>query len=204
MTTRWIRLGLIGCSIALGGIAGLTQYIRKTPKNYVQDTPTHLPDLGGSFRLKDQFGAIRTDQEFRGKYMLIYFGYSFCPDICPMGLQNITAALRHLKKSVDRLVPIFITIDPERDDVESLRLYAQNWHSSFVMLTGTQQQLDPVLKAFKVYAQKMTPEGTQADYVMDHSALIYLMDRQGKFIAFFPHTTPGEEMAKKIQSLIFK
>lgn len=204
MNLRWIRLGLIGVGVALGVIAALAYYMNTTPKNYVQDTPTHLPDLGGPFRLTDQFGSIRTNQEFRGKYMLIYFGYSFCPDICPLGLQNISAALGELKNSVDQIVPIFITIDPERDDVESLRLYAQNWHSSFVMLTGMPQQLDPVLKAFKVYAQKMTPEGTQADYVMDHSALVYLMDRQGKFIAFFPHTTPGPEMAKKIHEAMLQ
>lgn len=199
MNVRYLRFGLLGAFIGLIGLLVLASYFKYSPKTYTQDVPTALPDLGGAFRLVDQFGKVRTNQEFQGKYMLIYFGYSFCPDVCPLGLQNITGALKDLGKDVDQIIPIFITVDPERDDVKSLSLYAQNWHSSFVMLTGSQQQLDPVIKAFKVYAVKSKPQGTEADYLIDHSALVYLMDRQGKFIDFFPHTTPPAQIAQKIR-----
>jgi cytochrome oxidase Cu insertion factor (SCO1/SenC/PrrC family) len=199
MNLRLIRLGILGTAIGMGAIALAAYYMQSKEKTYMKDTPTNLPDLGGSFRLVDQFGKTRTSQEFRGKYMLVYFGYTYCPDVCPMGLQNITAALNGLGRDISRIVPIFITIDPERDDVKNLSLYAPNWHSSFVFLTGTDQQLAPVLKSFKVYTSKVKPEGTEADYLMDHSALIYLMDRQGKFVDFFPHTTSPAVIANKIR-----
>lgn len=199
MNLRLIRGGILGTALGLGILAVGSYYVRSTPKSFVQDTTSHLPDLGGPFRLVDQFGKTRTDQEFRGKYMLIYFGYSYCPDVCPMGLQNISAALQSLGTDLGRIVPIFITIDPERDDVKNLNLYAQNWHSSFIFLTGTPQELDPVMKSYKVYTSKVKPEGTEADYIMDHSALIYLIDREGNFIDFFPHTTNPAQIANKIR-----
>lgn len=199
MNARLVKLGLIGTLIGLAIVAVVGYYIQGTPKGYVQDTEARLPDLGGPFRLVDQFGKTRTDKEFRGKYMLIYFGYSYCPDICPMGLQNISAALLSLGTDIGHITPIFITIDPERDDVKNLGIYAQNWHTSFVFLTGSSEQLDPVYRSFKVYTSKVKPEGTEADYLMDHSALIYLIDREGKFIDFFPHTTNPAEIAQKIR-----
>lgn len=199
MNLRLIRGGILGTALGLGILAVGSYYVRSTPKSFVQDTTSHLPDLGGPFRLVDQFGKTRTNQEFRGKYMLIYFGYSYCPDVCPMGLQNISAALQSLGTDLGRIVPIFITIDPERDDVKNLNLYAQNWHSSFIFLTGTPQELDPVMKSYKVYTSKVKPEGTEADYIMDHSALIYLIDQEGNFIDFFPHTTNPAQIANKIR-----
>lgn len=199
MAIKHIRLGIMSLALGLGCVAGIYTYMKREAHTYVQDTPRQLPNLGAPFRLTDQFGKIRTTQEFRGKYMLLYFGYSFCPDICPLGLQNISAALKKLGTDLDQVVPIFITIDPERDDVKSLNLYAQNWHSSFIMLTGSQKELNPVIKGFKVYAVKVKPEGTKADYVMDHSSLVYLLDRQGNFIDFFPHSTPPNIIAQKIQ-----
>lgn len=204
MNLRLIRLGILGTALGLGILAIGSYYVRSTPKSFVQDATSHLPDLGGPFRLVDQFGKTRTDQEFRGKYMLLYFGYSYCPDVCPMGLQNISAALQSLGTDLGNIVPIFITIDPERDDVKNLNLYAQNWHSSFIFLTGTPKELDPVMKAYKVYTSKVKPEGTEADYIMDHSALIYLIDREGNFIDFFPHTTNPAQIANKIRKHLLK
>jgi protein SCO1/2 len=204
MNLKLIRFGILGISLGLGGLAIATYFIRSAPKTFVQDSAQDsescLPELGGPFRLIDQFGNTRTDKEFRGKYQLIYFGYSYCADICPLGLQNISAALKRLGTDLSHFVPIFITIDPKRDDVENLSLYAQNWHSSFIFLTGTPQQLAPVFKAYKVYASKVNPqETTREDYVMDHSTLIYLMDREGKLIDFFPHSTPSDKIFEKLQ-----
>jgi len=158
--------------------------------------------LGGDFTLTDQFGERHSSQEYRGKYLLIYFGYAFCPDICPMGLQNISGALKALGRDIDEFVPIFITIDPERDTVESLKIYATNFHSKFKMFTGTSQEISSTLKLYKVYAAKTKPDGTMADYLMDHSTMIYLMDRQGRFIKSFPHTTNSSELAKALTMIL--
>lgn len=161
-----------------------------------------IPRIGGDFTLTDQHGIRRSTTEFRGKYRLIYFGYSFCPDICPLGLQNMSGALSILGRDLDEVVPIFVTIDPERDTVENLKIYATNFHSKFIMLTGTAQEVESVLKSYKVYAARAKPDGTMADYLMDHSTLIYLMDREGHFMKSFPHTTPPEELAKAVAVLL--
>lgn len=169
----------------------------------VQDRPGYgMPQLGGDFALVDQHGTRRSTSEFRGKYRLIYFGYSFCPDICPLGLQNMSGALKILGRDLDNVVPLFVTIDPERDTVESLKIYATNFHPRFVMLTGTPQEITSVLKSYKVYAAKAKPDGTMADYLMDHSTLIYLMDREGQFMKSFPHTTPPEDLAKAVTVIL--
>ena len=169
----------------------------------VQDRPGHgAPQIGGDFTLIDQHGMRRSTTEFRGKYELIYFGYGFCPDICPLGLQNMSGALKILGRDLDDVVPIFVTIDPERDTVESLKIYATNFHSKFTMLTGTPEGIAPVLKSYKVYAAKAKPDGTMADYLMDHSTLIYLMDREGHFMKSFPHTIAPEDLAKAITAIL--
>lgn len=169
----------------------------------VQDRPGHgVPQIGGDFVLVDQHGIRRSTSEFHGKYRLIYFGYSFCPDICPLGLQNISGALKILGRDLDNVVPIFVTVDPERDTAENLKIYATNFHPKFIMLTGTSQEITPVLKCYKVYAAKAKPDGTMADYLMDHSTLIYLMDREGQFMKSFPHTTSPEDLAKAVTAIL--
>jgi cytochrome oxidase Cu insertion factor (SCO1/SenC/PrrC family) len=171
----------------------------------IQDRDSQgTPQIGGAFILQDQHGMKRSSTEFNAKYQLIYFGYSFCPDICPLGLQNISGALTALGRNLDDVVPIFITIDPERDTVENLKIYASNFHPKIIMLTGTLAEIASVLKMYKVYAAKAKPDGTMADYLMDHSTLIYLMDRQGHFLKSFPHTTPPEELSKAITQILAK
>jgi protein SCO1/2 len=161
-----------------------------------------VPQIGGDFTLTDQHGLKRSTADFRGKYQLIYFGYSFCPDICPLGLQNMSGALKALGRDLDDVVPIFVTIDPERDTVENLKVYASNFHPKFIMLTGAPEEVAPVLKDYKVYAVKAKPDGTMADYLMDHSTLIYLMDRNGHFLKSFPHTMAPEDLAKAVTAIL--
>lgn len=200
MNFRLLRLSILGVAVGLGLVAGMTYYISQQSINFNQEGERHLPDLGGPFKLTDQFGHIRTDKEFRGKYMLVYFGYTFCPDICPLGLRNISMAIDLLGLDIDHVVPIFITIDPERDDQESLLSYASTIHSSFVMLTGSQKSIENALKAYNVYAAKAKPDGTMADYLMDHSSLVYLMDRDGQLVDYFPHTESPKKIAGRIQN----
>ena len=154
--------------------------------------------IGGDFTLTDQNNRLFSTSEYQGKYRFVYFGYSFCPDICPTGLQNMTGALNILGRDLDEIVPVFVTVDPERDTPDALKSYAGHFHPSFRMLTGSLSEISDVLKKYKVYAVKAKPDGTMADYLMDHSTLIYLMDRENRFIKSFPHTTPPQEMAESL------
>lgn len=200
---RWIQLGIIGISLALGVMALVTYQVRNTPTAYVEDKKSYgTPDIGGPFTLVDHHGKTHTNEEFKNKIMVIYFGYSFCPDVCPLGLQNITAALNLLGRDIDQIAPIFVTIDPERDTSENLKNYAPNWHSSIVFLTGSQKQVGEAIRAYKVYAQKAKPDNTVAEYLMDHSTLIYVMGRDGKFLEAHPHTTEPDKLAEVLRKYV--
>lgn len=162
------------------------------------------PLIGGTFNLTDQEGQSRTDADFKGKYMLVYFGYTFCPDICPTALYTISQALEKLgnKKVENNIVPLFISIDPERDTVDQLALYKTNFDPHFVMLTGTKDQVDQAVKAYRAYYTKATPDGTSSDYLMDHSSIIYVMDRQGRYVTSFNHETPAKDIARALSNLL--
>lgn len=143
-------------------------------------------EIGGDFRLIDQHGRTVTSSQFRGRLMLVFFGFSHCPDVCPLGLLNMTRALELIPAQADRIVPIFITIDPARDTPEQLKIFAQNFHPSLVALTGAEEAIKQVEKSYKVYSEKRD-EHADGNYTMNHSGFIYLMDRDGKYLAHFLH-----------------
>ena len=154
-------------------------------------------DVGGPFALTDQKGVLRRSEEFRGKLMLVYFGYTFCPDACPTALQDMTQALDLLGAKADDVQPIFITIDPERDTAAQMKLYAGNFHPRLIALTGTPDEIAAAARAYRVFYRKVTG-GNATEYLMDHSGLIYLMGRDGRYISHFrPGATP-QEMAAAI------
>jgi protein SCO1/2 len=153
--------------------------------------------VGGPFTLTDQHGRRVGDGDFRGRFMLVYFGYSFCPDICPTDLAAMSAAIDRLGPLGDQVQPIFITIDPERDTVERLADYAPLFHPRLIALTGTAEEVERAAAAYRVYYEK-AGEGT--DYLMNHSGIVYLMGPDGRFLTHFPQGTDAEEMAEKIRS----
>lgn len=204
MNLRKLRWGIWSVCSVLLVIAGIQFYKQSQTAHYVRSTPTELPKLGGPFRLTDQFGRIVDSEQLKGRYVLVYFGYTYCPDICPLGLHNLTGALTLLKRDAQEIVPLFITVDPERDTIETLKLYAQNWHKSVRFLTGSRSELDPVLKSYKVYAVKAEQDETMSDYLIDHSALIYLLDRDGTFIDYFPHTIHPGDLARALQKRLLQ
>jgi cytochrome oxidase Cu insertion factor (SCO1/SenC/PrrC family) len=158
--------------------------------------------VGGPFTLTDQHGAQRTEQDFAGRYMLIYFGYTYCPDFCPMSLANMAQALDLLPaERAERVVPILITIDPERDTVEQLAEYAPLFHPRLVALTGSLEQIKDAAKAYRVYFGK-AGNGDSDTYLMDHSTFIYLMGPDGKYVAHFSHSATPEEIAAGIEAAI--
>jgi len=150
--------------------------------------------LGGPFSLIDPAGRPVTDRNFRGKFMLIYFGYTHCPDVCPTTLAKVAAALQTLGPSADRIQPIFITVDPRRDSPEIMGSYATNFSPRILGLTGSPAQIAAVEKAYQVYASpESTPE--QLDAAIDHSSILYLMGPDGGFIAPVPIDGPPADLA---------
>lgn len=195
-------IGAIGISILLFGILGIIQTQKMSRavafSKDIQTISEGLPSIGGPFNLIDQNGILRTHADFKGKPMLVYFGYTYCPDICPTALYNMTNALNQLGSTL-KIQPLFITFDPQRDTADHLKVYAQNFHKDFVWLTGSKQQVDDVVKAYRVYAARTAEDRGQEDYLMDHSSLIYLMDKNGQYVASFNHNTSPEEMVKQVK-----
>jgi len=158
--------------------------------------------VGGPFTLTDHTGRRVTDKDFRGKYMLVYFGFTFCPDVCPSGLQVISAALDELGPKADKITPIFITVDPERDTPEQLAQYVSSFHPRLIGLTGTPEEIQAVAKEYRVYYRKVKDEKSTAEYTVDHTSIIYLMNPQGEFVTHFTHATPVATMVEKLKKVL--
>jgi protein SCO1/2 len=154
--------------------------------------------IGGPFKLVDGNDKPVTDAAFRGKLMLVYFGYTFCPDVCPTELSTISDALDELKQKADGLVPMFITIDPARDSPEVMKNYVAHFSPRLIGLTGTPDEIAAAAHAYRVYYAKVPAKDGGNDYLMDHSSFAYLMDRDGKYITHFAPGTSAEEMAATI------
>jgi cytochrome oxidase Cu insertion factor (SCO1/SenC/PrrC family) len=191
---RWLLPALV-LVVALGSLIGVGAVMR-TP---AEDPGSAAAAIGGPFRLTDQRGERVAAKDFQGQWMLVYFGYTFCPDICPMTLANMTAALDELSEgAAEQIVPIFITVDPKRDTVEQLAEYAPLFDERLVALTGTDAEIKAAARAYKVYFSKAEGSG-EDDYLMDHSGFVYLMGPDGKYRAHFSHNTPVEELARRLE-----
>jgi cytochrome oxidase Cu insertion factor (SCO1/SenC/PrrC family) len=157
--------------------------------------------VGGPFTLTDQYGKLRSLADFRGKIVLLYFGYTFCPDVCPTDLLQIANLIKSLGKDGDNLQPVFVTLDPERDTQEFLRNYIASFHPRFVALRGSEAEVRRVATAYKVYFEKVNPPNSST-YFIDHTAFIFLLDREGRYVAFFPPGTTTERMAVMVRELL--
>jgi protein SCO1 len=196
--TSAAKRGLIALFLGLAVLLGVLAYdFRAFFPSGLNGEQVAPVSIGGDFTLTDQNGATRHAQDFRGKLMLIYFGYTFCPDACPTALQDMSHAIDLLGDKGKDVQPIFITIDPARDTVEQMKLYASNFHPSLVALTGTPEQIAEAAKAYRVYYEKGKSAGGN-DYLMDHTVFIYLMGRDGKYLSHFPPGTTAEQMAAAI------
>ncbi len=155
--------------------------------------------IGGAFALKDQTGKIRTDADFRGQLMLVYFGFTYCPDICPTDLQQIGLAMEQLGDDAKSVQPLFVTLDPERDTVENLAQYVPLFHPRLLGLTGSIKDVSQAADAYRVYYKRVSTGSKPDDYTVDHSAFIYLIGRDGKYLGFFPPGTDAAKMAGMIR-----
>ena len=180
-------------------VAGTAYYIASQPRGPIS-IGTAL--VGGPFSLTDQTGRKVTDKDFRGHYMLVFFGYTYCPDICPTELQVMSAALDNLGAKADAIQPIFITFDPQRDTPEVLKQYITNFHPRLVGLTGTPEEIAVAAKAYRVFYNRLENTSGPDTYLMDHSTITYLMDKQGKFLKHFSYSTDAAALAQDLEKLI--
>ena len=156
--------------------------------------------IGGPFKLTDQDGNIVTDESLKGKPFLVFFGFTHCPDICPTTLFDVSEVLTRLGPDADRVAALFVTVDPERDTPGKLKDYLSSFDRHLRGLTGDEAAVTAMTKAYRVYSKKVPLEGK--DYTMDHTALVYLMDKQGRFVAPFNLKRPPEQAAADLKKYL--
>jgi len=204
---RSSRRGFILMAVIIICFGTLGWFLYKVPMMQSTSNPgvktTGTAAIGGPFTLVDHFNKTVTDADFRGRYMLIFFGYTYCPDVCPTTLTDISDALGELGKDADDIAPIFITVDPERDKPEFMKEYIEHFHPKLIGMSGTVEQVKTVAGAYRVFFQKAREKGAEPDdYLMNHSSITYLMGKDGKFLTHFSHGTSAKDMAAKIKSFL--
>jgi len=181
MKNRLVRIVVfLIIGLAIGSLISYTQI--KSDDN--KTSMVMVEDFGGPFTLTDQDNKQVTEKDFNDQWRLIYFGFTYCPAICPTELQKIASALNELGPIGDQITPIFISVDPERDTVDVMRQYVELFHPRLIGLTGTVKQIDQAKKSYKIYAAKVKDD-TMTDYTVDHSSFIYLMNPNNDLIRIF-------------------
>jgi protein SCO1 len=158
---------------------------------------TRPSGVGGPFKLIDQNGRAVTDRDFKGEPFLVFFGFTNCPDICPTTLFEMSEVLKRLGPDADKTAALFISVDPERDTPEKLKDYVSSFHPRIFGLTGTPEEIALVEKEYRVYAKKVLLK--DGDYTMDHTAVVYLMDKDGRFVAPFNLKKSADEAAADLR-----
>jgi protein SCO1/2 len=169
------------------------------------DPETSIPaatEIRARFSLVDHQGRAVTQETYRGNWLLVFFGYTSCPDICPMTLYDITLALKALDDDADRIQPIFISVDPERDTVDVLAKYIPSFGPSIVGLTGEPEQVKQTAQSFRVYYEKVAMPGNPGAYTIDHQSYLYLIRPDGEFETVFPHGMSVDRMTKALRLYI--
>jgi protein SCO1/2 len=200
--TRGRLIAIVAAVIAGIGIGVGSRYLLPggdAPATIRQISGLGDASIGGPFQLVDTEGRVRTDAEFRGKLLLVEFGYTFCPDVCPLGLQLFADVLDRLGPQADEIQPIFITVDPGRDTPEALRTYVAHFSPRILGLTGSREQIDAAAKTYRVYYRLAADAATNPNYMVDHSAILYLMGRDGRYLTHFTHETPPDRVVAAIR-----
>ncbi|MBV8616909.1 MAG: SCO family protein [Acetobacteraceae bacterium] len=169
---------------------------------YLWLSGTATAAIGGPFTLENGNGQAVTDRDFRGKYMLVYFGYTYCPDVCPTTLTELAGALDKLGPKAARVQPVFITVDPQRDTPATIKQYTSAFSPRIVGLTGTPEQIAAVERAYHVFAAKHVTGPGPNDYGMDHSSVLYLMGPNGRFIAPIDADQTAPQLAQTLTKLV--
>jgi cytochrome oxidase Cu insertion factor (SCO1/SenC/PrrC family) len=202
---RWRAPALIALVVAAAGAAYLylrpdspgDEGRRADAARLMGELMSGKGPVGAPFTLSDVNGARRSLADFRGQLVLLYFGFAYCPDVCPTDLMAMGNLVRSLGPDGDKLQPVFVTLDPERDKPEVLRAYVASFHPRFVALTGTEEEIRRVATSYKVYFDKVRVGSN--GYVIEHAAYVFLLDREGRFVTLFPPGTPAERMAVMVR-----
>jgi protein SCO1/2 len=202
---RSLRLALyIFAGFWFGGLVAFTLFPaareRLLPSINVRSVGQAL--VGGPFTLTDHTGKRVTDQDFRGKFVLMFFGFTNCPDVCPTALQVMAAALDKLGRNAERITPVLVSVDPEHDTPSVLAAYVASFHPRLVGLTGSQSEIDAIAKAYRVYVKKVPDPKSTAGYTMDHSSIIYVVGPDGSYRMHFTHATSPDAMADRLAGLL--
>lgn len=202
MTSRAILMIIAG--LVLGAAAAIIVFPQAReaifPPTSQQTSGKAL--VGGPFTLTDETGKTVTDKDFSGRYTMVFFGFTSCPDICPASLQLIAAVLDNLGAKADRITPIFVSVDPERDTPEKIAEYVKTFDPRIVGLTGTPEQVAAIAKAYKVYYKKVANPDSPANYGMDHTSIIYVMGPDGSYLTHFTPTTSVDDMTAKLEKIL--
>jgi cytochrome oxidase Cu insertion factor (SCO1/SenC/PrrC family) len=199
---KWRLAALAASGFLVGGLAALAFVPGLSEQLIPKQVSVGKALVGGPFTLTDHTGRRVTEKDFAGRHMLVLFGFTYCPDICPSGLQVMSAALDKLGKKAEQITPLFISLDPERDSPQQLAQYVPSFHKRLVGLTGTPEEVDKAAKAYRVFYKKVRDEKSTAAYTIDHTALIYLMGPDGSYVAHFPHALSPDTMAERIGKLL--
>jgi protein SCO1/2 len=167
-----------------------------------QNGATGVALVGGPFSLVNQDGKRVTEKDFLGKYMLVFFGYTYCPDVCPTELQVMTAALDAMGPEAEKIQPVFVSVDPQRDTPEVLKAYVENFGPRLVGLTGSADEIASVAKAYRVYYAKSGDKDSADAYLMDHSSIVYLMGPDGRFVKHFPYSTDAQKLSSELKETL--
>jgi cytochrome oxidase Cu insertion factor (SCO1/SenC/PrrC family) len=200
MTGLWARALLVAASFFCCGVVAAEE--QPSAAQMMDDLMFGRGTVGGPFTLTDQTGHKRSDSEFRGKLMIVYFGYTFCPDVCPADLMAITQALDALGPAAEGIQPVFITVDPERD-TKVLGDYVAAFHHSLIGLTGSPEAIRKVANAYKAYYAKV-PGEREGEYSIDHMGAIYLMGRNGEYLGFMPPQTNPDRLTEVLRKYLAK
>jgi protein SCO1/2 len=194
MNSRLVRIAL-ACLAALVLAAGIAAYQVRSERQ--SQTASRFDMIGGPFELVDQDGKTVTRDSFAGRFVLMSFGFTFCPDVCPTELSQMAATMDLLGDEAERLQPVFVTVDPERDTPEAIGQYVRQFHPRLIGLTGTPEQIATAAGAYKVYYSKVEQDGGY--YTMDHSTFLYLLGPDGTTVDIFPYGTDPEDLAARIR-----
>ena len=192
------RALLIAASLIAGSMAAAEE--QPSAAQMMDDLMFGRDKVGGPFTLTDISGRQRSDTEFRGKLMIVYFGYTSCPDVCPADLMSITQALEALGSAAEAIQPIFITLDPERDD-KVMAEYLKAFYPSFIGLTGSPDQIRRVANSYKAVYRKVEDAKT-SNYTIDHTGVIYLMGRSGEYLGFMPPQTSPDRLSEVLRKYL--
>jgi cytochrome oxidase Cu insertion factor (SCO1/SenC/PrrC family) len=205
MTASRLRLAFyILMGFAVGGVVALAVLPEARARLFPAATVKTMGQalVGGPFTLTDHTGRRVTDQDFRGRFMMVFFGFTFCPDVCPTALQVMAAALDKIGAKAEQITPVLITVDPERDTPEQMAMYVKSFHPRLVGLTGSPEEIAAVAKAYRVYFKRVADPKSSGGYTMDHSAIIYVMGPDGAFRTHFTYTVNADAMAERLTKLL--